>query len=112
MLAGAPSAQLWANVRLALTVQSTVALQCASLGVPVFLCAWLRDPRSGYLEQFSRFGVGHILKSAQELREIPGLLEKQNKTIQLRPALWETMDPAKLRDLLLRTSSLPEAIKA
>lgn len=112
VIAGAPSPQLWKNTRFALTVQSTVALQCASMGIPVFLCSWLRDSRAGYVEQFAKFGVGHILKSAEELREVPALLEKQGNTIPLRPALWETMDPTKLRDLLLRTNSFTEAIKA
>jgi len=112
VIAGAPSAQLWSNARCALTVQSTVALQCASLGIPVFLCYWLRDLTSGYVEQFAKFGVGHALKSADELSEIPDFLEKDARTIQMRPALWEIMDPAKLRDLLLRPTPLPEAIKA
>ena len=112
VLAGAPSPQLWRNTRFAVMVQSTVALQCVSLGIPVFLCSWLRDSNSGYVGQFSRFGVGHILESADALSEIPRLLEMQGRTVQMRPALWETMDPAKLRDLLLRTGSCSEAIKA
>ncbi len=112
VITGAPSSQLWINTRLALVVQSTVALQCTSLGIPVFLCAWLRESTAGYVEQFSKFGVGHILESSDELSEIPRLLEKKGKTVQMRPALWETMDPAKLRDLLLRTGSFSEAMKA
>jgi hypothetical protein len=112
VIAGAPSAQLWSNTRCALTVQSTVALQCASLGIPVFLCYWLRDLTTGYVEQFSRFGVGNILESAEELREIPRILQEKARTEQLRPAVWETMDPRKLRELLLQTGSLSEAIKA
>lgn len=112
VIAEAPSPQLWRNTRFALTVQSTVALQCAALGIPVFLCSWLRDSTSGYLEQFARFGIGHILKSAGELSEIPRLLEMKGETVELRSSLWETMDPAKLRDLLLRTTSFSESIKA
>ena len=112
VIAAPPSEQLWNNTRYALTVQSTVALQCASLGIPVFLCRWLRDLTSGYIEQFSKFGVGHLLESADELSEIPRLLEEDARTVQIRPTLWENMDPAKLQDLLFRTASLPEAIKA
>ncbi|MGH9504267.1 MAG: hypothetical protein ACRD20_15570 [Terriglobales bacterium] len=111
VIAGAPSPHLWRNTRFALTVQSTVALQCTSLGIPVFLCSWLQDSTSGYVEQFARFGIGHILKSADELNEVPRLLAINSKNIQIRPTLWETMDPAKLRDLLLR-APLPEAIQA
>ncbi len=112
VIAGAPSEQLWVNTRCALTVQSTVALQCASLGIPVFLCHWLRDLTSGYVEQFAKYGVGHILESAEELSEIPRILDEKARTVQLRPVVWNTMDPRKLRDLLLRTNSLSEAIKA
>ena len=109
---GTPSPQLWRNTRIALTVQSTVAMECASLGIPVFLCSWLRNPSSGYVEQFARFGIGQLLKSAGELSQIPHLLEMKSKTSEIRPSLWETMDPVKLRDLLLRTGSYSEAIKA
>ena len=112
VIAGAPSPQLWSNTRFALTVQSTVALQGAALGIPVFLCSWLRDSSAGYVEQFSRFGIGHILDSTDELSQVPRLLEMKGKTVQRRPALWETMEPAKLRDLLLRTGLLSEAMKA
>ena len=112
MIGGPASAQLWRNTRLALTVQSTVALQCAALGIPVFLCAWLKDSTAGYVEQFAKFGIGHMLNSADELSQIPKLLEHASKPVMVRPALWETVDPAKLRGLLLRTDSLPEALKA
>ncbi len=112
VIAGAPSAQLWRNTRFAVIVQSTVALQCAALGIPVFLCAWLKDSAAGYVEQFAKFGIGHVLKNACDLRQIPSLLEQDNKTVQIRPSLWETVDPAKLRALLLRTDSFSEALKA
>ena len=112
VIAGPPSAQLWNNTRCALTVQSTVALQCAALGIPVFLCYWLRDTTSGYAAQFSKFGIGHVLRTADELRDVPRLLKLNARTVQLRPTLCKTMDSAKLRDLLLPTRALPEAIKA
>jgi hypothetical protein len=77
VLAGPPSDQLWNNTRLALTVQSSTALECATLGIPVFLCGWLRDPYSGYVRQYARFGVGHVLESSEQIADIPGLLESQ-----------------------------------
>jgi len=112
VIAGTPSPELWSNIRLGLTVQSTVALQCAAQGIPVFLCSWLRDTTSGYLEQFAKFGIGQVLESAAELSEIPRLLEMKGKRVELRPNLWETMDPAQLRDLLLRSTSFSEPVKA
>jgi hypothetical protein len=112
VMAGAPSRELWRNTRVALTVQSTVALQCTSLGIPVFLFSWLRDPSLGYMEQYTKFGVGHALNSADELSGVPLLLAKRNTTVQMRPALWETMDPAKLLDLLVRSESVSGTIRA
>jgi hypothetical protein len=72
----------------------------------------LRDLTTGYAEQFAKFGVGHILESAEELSKIPRLLGEKARTVQLRPAVWDAMDPRKLRDVLLRTGSFSEAIKA
>ena len=59
LLVGPPSDELWKNARFALTVQSSTALECAALGIPIFLCAWLRDPYSGYVQQYAQFGIGH-----------------------------------------------------
>ena len=112
VIAGAPSPQLWRNTRFAMTVQSTVALQCVALGIPVFLCSWLKDSTAGYVEQFVKFGIGHELKTSGELSQVPRWLELQQKTVQIRPTLWETVDPAKLRALLMRTGSFSEALKA
>jgi hypothetical protein len=75
IIAGPPSGLLFQKTRLAITVQSTTALECARRGIPVFLCAWLRDAYSGYVEQFARFGVGHSLTSAAQITKIPKLLE-------------------------------------
>jgi hypothetical protein len=86
VVAGAPSDQLWNNTQFALTVQSSTALECAALGIPVFLCSWLRDPFSGYVRQYARFGVGHELKSSEQIAEIHGLLAGQNRKHLRRPA--------------------------
>ena len=84
VLAGPPTEQLWNNTLFALTVQSSTALECAALGIPVFLCGWLRDSYSGYVEQYARFGAGHILKSPQQIAEIPRLLANREKSSQQR----------------------------
>ena len=112
VIAGAPSPQLWRNIRFALTVQSTVALQCAAQGIPVFLCSWLRDTTSGYLEQFARFGIGHVLESAGELSEIPRLLEIKGKTLNCGPSCGKPWTPRNCGICCLRTTSFSEAMKA
>jgi hypothetical protein len=76
IIAAPPVDELYRKTRIAITVQSTTALECARRGIPVFLCAWLRDSYSGYVAQFIRFGVGHPLASAVEIADIPELLDR------------------------------------
>jgi hypothetical protein len=75
VLGGAPAPEVWDNIRFAMTVQSTVAMESTERGVPVFLCAWLRDPYTGYVPQFARFGMGHALESIEQIKDIPQFLE-------------------------------------
>jgi hypothetical protein len=107
ILAGAPSTELWSRTRFALTGQSTVAVECTDRGVPVFLCAWLRDTYTGYVQQYARFGIGQILDSAEQISDIPGLLRSP---AMLRPGknkLPPGMDPEKLQELLCGSSLCP-----
>ena len=109
VLAGPPSPQLWRNTRVALTVQSTVALECAALGIPVFLCGWLRDPYSAYVQQYGRFSIGHVLQSPEQLSDVPRLLGTQIGEYAVGAGMWQTMDPEKLRELLSGAYSVPAA---
>jgi len=100
---------LWNNTKLALTVQSSTALECAALGIPVFLCAWLRDPYAGYVQQYSRFGVGHVLESPSEIAGIPALIEKQCEQFIQHPSVRPTPDADALAHLFSGTRSLAVA---
>ena len=55
----------------AVTVESTVAFECATVGIPVFLCGWLRHAYLGYAAQYARFGVGRMLEAPDDLLKIP-----------------------------------------
>jgi hypothetical protein len=112
VLAGPPSNQLWNNTRLALTVQSSTALECTALGIPVFLCAWLRDSYSGYVQQYARFGVGHMLESSEQIAGIPTLLESQHEKSFQHQAAQNAIDPDNFAQLLSGTCSLPVASNA
>ena len=106
VLAGPPTDQLWNNASFALTVQSSTALECTALGIPVFLCAWLRDSYSGYVQQYGRFGTGHILDSAEQIADIPRLLEKHEKSSHQR-VRSTAIDADDFARLLAGTCSLP-----
>ncbi|MBZ5599823.1 MAG: hypothetical protein LAN83_16040 [Acidobacteriia bacterium] len=113
ILAGPPSPQLWRKTRVAMTVQSTVALECRAQGIPVFLCGWLRDAHTGYLRQFERFGIGQVLESPNRIDEIPRLLGKTGGLAQAN--LWQAIEPETLRRLMAGTHPLSvpgPAIKA
>ena len=111
VLAGPPSDQLWNNAQVALTAQSSTALECAGLGIPVFLCAWLRDPYSGYVQQYAQFGVGHVLESAEQIAAIPGLMDREHELAPQAQVSRRTIDSDKLAHLF-RGHSLPVASNA
>ncbi|MGA8493484.1 MAG: hypothetical protein WB711_23890 [Terriglobales bacterium] len=109
VVTGPPSDQLWKNTRIALTVQSSIALECAALGIPVFLCAWLRDPYSGYVPQYARFGVGHVLESPEQIADVPQLLENQKHDPSPREASVRNVDSFRLARLFSAGHTLPPA---
>ena len=111
VLGGAPAPEIWDNIRFAMTVQSTVAMECSGRGVPVFLCAWLRDPYSGYVRQFARFGMGHSLEAVEQIKDIPQLLNhgysgRFGLDVPLHSGTKE------LRDLLSGAWTTPRALGA
>jgi len=110
VLAGPPSDQLWNDTRLALTVQSSTALECTARNIPVFLCAWLRDSYSGYVHQYLRFGVGHLLESSEQIASIPALLATEDGESFEQQGARRTVDPVDFARLLSGTShTLPVA---
>jgi hypothetical protein len=112
VLAGPPSDELWNNTQLALTVQSSTALECAALGIPVFLCAWLRDPYAGYVQQYSRFGVGHVLDSSAQIAEIPVALANRDEKFVQRQAARSAIKADELAHLFSGIHSLAVASNA
>lgn len=100
-IAGPPTPELWGNTQFAMTVESTIALECAVRQVPIFLCGWLQNVYGGYLRQYAKFGVGHILNSPNEMQNIPQLLTNWGKCESAaRGKIWQTIGPAELRNLL------------
>jgi hypothetical protein len=105
--AGPTTIDLWRKMKFAFTVQSSIALECAATRVPVFLCGWLRDSYSGYVEQYAKFGVGHLLETPEQISEIPDLLASQRYPAA---ALGKSIQPEILQSLFSRDYCLPSAI--
>jgi hypothetical protein len=91
----------WASVRCAMTFSSSVAVECAMRSVPIFLCGWMQMPYGGYLQQYEKFGIGHILASPSQIHDIPQLLATWKAMhVAGKEGIWRGMDPQQLRDLL------------
>jgi len=83
----------------ALTVESTVVIDCSLLGVPCFLCEWLNISPYGYTRQYARFGVGRILNSPAQLKDLPRMVAEPAVRLS-NDCLLKPMDPDRLRAML------------
>jgi hypothetical protein len=92
----------------AVTVESTVAFECASVGIPAFLCGWLRHAYSGYAPQYARFGVGRMLETPDDLLRIPEMLGSAVPAAGTASHLLQQISPTALSELLCpaQTTSL------
>ncbi|HEX4487996.1 MAG TPA: hypothetical protein VH088_17090 [Terriglobales bacterium] len=107
ILDGQLAAKTWSKIKIALTVQSSVALECTQRGVPVFLCTWLRARYGGYAEQFARFGAGQIVEQSSDLAFIPGRLAGYK--VSSPEKLGSAINPKDLQNLLVnRVTQIPE----
>jgi hypothetical protein len=98
VLAGPISPELWAKTRCAITFSSSVALECDTRGIPIFLCGWMQSAYGGYLQQYAKFGIGHILDSPAQLLGVPELLANWRR-LQAKDGArtWRTIEPSELR---------------
>jgi hypothetical protein len=84
----------------AVTVESTVALESATVGILAFLCGWLRHAYSGYALQYVRFGVGRMLKCPDELLRIPDMLGSAMPDSDNTGRLVQAISPEVLSEVL------------
>jgi hypothetical protein len=82
------------------TVMSTVAVECTLRGVPCFLCSWLEAWPYGYVDQFTRYGVGIRLNEPGEIRQIPVTLENYKAGGAARENCWSPIETRRLQTLL------------
>jgi hypothetical protein len=108
VVAGALSEELLDSTSLAVTVQSTAAVDCAIRGIPVFLCKWLDYSYYGYVDQFIRYKAGVPLRSPAEIAKIPEMLE--NFPAPVPTDFWQTISPEKLELLLAKPLKMAVAV--
>jgi hypothetical protein len=97
LLSGPLLPELLAEAWVGITILSTTAVECATLGIPCFLCRWLEFWPYGYIEQFSRFGVARILQSPAEIAEIPAMMENNSVPGDVTRDLYQAIRPERLR---------------
>jgi len=85
---------------LGVTVLSTVAVECALRGIPCFLCSWLEAWPYGYIDQFTRFGVGIRLRHPSEIARIPTMLKNYGPSDEVEENCCTPIEEARLRTLL------------
>ena len=102
VLATPMSHEILAATWCAVTVESTVACECAGVGIPVFMCGWLRHAYCGYMPQFARFGVGRILDSPDDLLHIPEMTRDAVPVPGVASRLSQPIVPGALADVLLQ----------
>jgi hypothetical protein len=95
-LSGEILRQTWCAV----TVESTVAFECASAGVPAFLCGWLRHAYAGYAPQYVRFGVGRMLEVPDDLLRIPDMVRASMPDADTAHRLVQPISPEALSVVL------------
>ena len=87
--------ELLAKAWFGITVESTTVMDCLERGVCCFLCGWLTLSPYEYAQQYARFGVGEVLQSAEQIREIPVRAEGFRKRGAITSKLPDPIDPAR-----------------
>jgi hypothetical protein len=94
------SGEILSNTWCAVTVESTVAFECASRGIPAFLCGWLRHAYAGYAPQYVRFGAGRMLESPDDLLRISDRLGAAMPGPNSARRLVQAISPEALSEVL------------
>ena len=90
----------------ALTMESSVAVECAMNGVPCFLCGWFEILFAGYAKQYVKFGAARRLDSPEEIANIPDLLKHYSITPDIQERLWHPISPQTLDEMLFPSAGV------
>ena len=82
------SEQLLRKTWFSLTVESSVAVECALAGVPSFLCGWFDIDLYSYGKQYERFGAAQILDRPDDISRIPAVMDSHQTNAAVRDRLY------------------------
>jgi hypothetical protein len=97
------SERLFQQTWFSLTVESSVAVECALAGIPCFLCGWFDLDLHAYIKQYEKYGAAHILRSPDEIEGIPGSLSSSALTADLQNQFCQSATPDQLKTILITT---------
>lgn len=104
IISSPPASEVFRSTWCAVTVESTVACESASVGVPAFLCGWLRHSYSGYALQFARFGAGRLLEMPDDLLHIPEMMQRAMPADNVGTRLSRSISNEQLADVFFPAS--------
>lgn len=99
-LSGRMSPELLRRTWFGVTVQSSVAVECAVQGVPCFLCDWLDLWPYGYMGHYRKFGIAMGLRFPSDIETIPEMLAQYRSSREAAESCWETIVPERLEEIL------------
>ncbi len=103
IFSGVPPEEIMSRTWCGVTIDSSVAVECALRKIPFFLCGWLDFTGLGYLQQFARFGVGRVLDTPESIEQIPEMVAGYRADPAAIERLWHEGDPAQLDEIMFGT---------
>jgi len=101
------SERLLRKIWFSLTVESSVAVECALASVPCFLCGWFDIDLYSYGKQYERFGAARILADPADIARIPELLGSQRPGAEVRSRLYHPITREDLEAVLQGKATAP-----
>jgi len=95
-----PPEEVMARAWCGVTVDSSIAVECTLSGIPFFICGWLDFGGMGYMRQFARYGVGHVLPGPGSIERIPEVVADYRVDVATLDRLWHPLNPIELDRVL------------
>jgi len=97
------SEQLLRRVWFGLTLESSVAVECALAGIDFFLCGWFDLGMHCYGRQYEKFGAARVLNAPSEILRIPEMLDRRSMDADSRNLAYPPITQIELDGILQAT---------
>ncbi|MBZ5666762.1 MAG: hypothetical protein LAO30_19430 [Acidobacteriia bacterium] len=101
------SEQLLRRIWFGLTLESSVAVECALAGIPFFLCGWFDLGLHRYGRQYEKFGAARVLKSPSAVLRIPEMLDSRCPSADSRNLFYQPITQVELEGILQSSPGAP-----